>query len=225
MVDGSRFTQFLVQLEGVALNFAWAFGISYVAFKLIDTMNIGGGMRVEEKAEVSGLNVSEHQTQLGTGEVVNALRKLSEGRADLAHRLDETAGDESGELARYYNKVMNELIDGIAYGVKELSETTSELGDISTGLSNHAAGTTEQAAQAARETETVEANITEMEQSAHEVRECASVIHDSASQMNARVETARGKAEEIAAAVDFLVGPEGAYVTGQTLIVDGGLSL
>ena len=34
-----------------------------------------------------------------------------------------------------------------------------------------------------------------------------------------------GKAEEIAAAVDFLVGPEGAYVTGQTLIIDGGLSL
>jgi len=34
-----------------------------------------------------------------------------------------------------------------------------------------------------------------------------------------------GSAEEIAAAVDYLVGPEGAYVTGQTLIVDGGLSL
>jgi 3-oxoacyl-[acyl-carrier protein] reductase len=31
--------------------------------------------------------------------------------------------------------------------------------------------------------------------------------------------------EEIAAAVDFLVGPGGAYVTGQTLVVDGGLSL
>ena len=34
-----------------------------------------------------------------------------------------------------------------------------------------------------------------------------------------------GAAEEIAAAVDFLVGPDGAYVTGQTLIIDGGLSL
>jgi len=34
-----------------------------------------------------------------------------------------------------------------------------------------------------------------------------------------------GSAEEIAATVDFLVGPAGAYITGQTLLVDGGLSL
>jgi 3-oxoacyl-[acyl-carrier protein] reductase len=34
-----------------------------------------------------------------------------------------------------------------------------------------------------------------------------------------------GSPEDIAAAVDFLVGPGGAYVTGQTLVVDGGLSL
>ena len=32
-------------------------------------------------------------------------------------------------------------------------------------------------------------------------------------------------ADEIAHAVDYLVGPGGAYVTGQTLVVDGGLSL
>lgn len=34
-----------------------------------------------------------------------------------------------------------------------------------------------------------------------------------------------GAAQEIAAAVDFLVGPSGGYITGQTLIIDGGLSL
>ncbi len=34
-----------------------------------------------------------------------------------------------------------------------------------------------------------------------------------------------GAADEIAAAVDYLLGPGGAYVTGQTLVVDGGLSL
>ncbi len=34
-----------------------------------------------------------------------------------------------------------------------------------------------------------------------------------------------GTPEEIALAVDFLVGPGGDYVTGQTLVVDGGLSL
>jgi 3-oxoacyl-[acyl-carrier protein] reductase len=34
-----------------------------------------------------------------------------------------------------------------------------------------------------------------------------------------------GAPEEVALAVDYLVGPGGAYVTGQTLVVDGGLSL
>jgi 3-oxoacyl-[acyl-carrier protein] reductase len=34
-----------------------------------------------------------------------------------------------------------------------------------------------------------------------------------------------GIPEEIALAVDYLLGPGGAYVTGQTLVVDGGLSL
>ncbi len=34
-----------------------------------------------------------------------------------------------------------------------------------------------------------------------------------------------GTPDEIALAVDFLVGPGGAYITGQTLVVDGGLSI
>jgi 3-oxoacyl-[acyl-carrier protein] reductase len=34
-----------------------------------------------------------------------------------------------------------------------------------------------------------------------------------------------GQATEIASAVDFLVGPGGDYITGQTLVIDGGLSL
>lgn len=34
-----------------------------------------------------------------------------------------------------------------------------------------------------------------------------------------------GQAEEIAATVDFLLGPGGTYITGQTIVVDGGMSL
>ena len=34
-----------------------------------------------------------------------------------------------------------------------------------------------------------------------------------------------GGPEEIAAAVEYLAGPGGAYITGQTLVVDGGMSI
>jgi 3-oxoacyl-[acyl-carrier protein] reductase len=34
-----------------------------------------------------------------------------------------------------------------------------------------------------------------------------------------------GAADDIAAAVDYLAGPAGGYITGQTLVIDGGLSL
>ena len=34
-----------------------------------------------------------------------------------------------------------------------------------------------------------------------------------------------GAVDEIAAAVEFLAGPGGSYITGQTLVIDGGLSI
>lgn len=44
--------------------------------------------------------------------------------------------------------------------------------------------------------------------------------------MVAKIALAReGRPEDVAGAVRFLVGPAGAYVTGQVLLVDGGLSL
>jgi 3-oxoacyl-[acyl-carrier protein] reductase len=34
-----------------------------------------------------------------------------------------------------------------------------------------------------------------------------------------------GAADDVAQAVEYLAGPGGAYITGQVLVVDGGLSL
>lgn len=54
----------------------------------------------------------------------------------------------------------------------------------------------------------------------------ADIDEKAATELKAHIPLARiGEAEEIAAAVDFLTGPGGAYITGQTLVVDGGLSL
>jgi len=54
----------------------------------------------------------------------------------------------------------------------------------------------------------------------------ADIDEKASAELKAHIPLARiGEADEIAAAVDFLVGPGGAYITGQTLVVDGGLSL
>jgi 3-oxoacyl-[acyl-carrier protein] reductase len=54
----------------------------------------------------------------------------------------------------------------------------------------------------------------------------AGLDEQAARQLATAIPLARiGEPHEIAAAVDFLVGPGAAYITGQTVVVDGGLSL
>ncbi len=46
-----------VQLTGIGAAFAWAFGVSFVLFKVID---ITIGMRISEEEEMIGVDISEH---------------------------------------------------------------------------------------------------------------------------------------------------------------------
>lgn len=50
-------SQLLIQVAGVILTFIWAFGVSYILFKILDALV---GLRVSEKEEVQGLDISEH---------------------------------------------------------------------------------------------------------------------------------------------------------------------
>ena len=54
----------------------------------------------------------------------------------------------------------------------------------------------------------------------------AELDEKAAAELRTRIPLGRhGTPEEVAAVVDFLVGPGGAYITGQTIVVDGGLSI
>ena len=54
----------------------------------------------------------------------------------------------------------------------------------------------------------------------------AAIDEQAAAELKASIPLKRmGTPQEIADTVDFLVGPAGAYITGQVLVVDGGLSL
>lgn len=56
-INGSRTSQFLIQSFGVLINFLWAFGMSYIMFKLIDRFM---GLRVTPEEEEKGLNIVEY---------------------------------------------------------------------------------------------------------------------------------------------------------------------
>lgn len=103
---GDRTAQFLVQLEGVAINFAWCFGLGYAALKVV---NIWIPLRVEASAESIGMNEAEHGTRLGIGHVEDALDKLIAGKADLSMRLQVTPGDDAERVTRMFNALMDTI--------------------------------------------------------------------------------------------------------------------
>jgi Amt family ammonium transporter len=51
------YQQFLIQVVGAILSIVWAFGISFVIFKLLD---ITVGLRVSAEHEITGLDIVEH---------------------------------------------------------------------------------------------------------------------------------------------------------------------
>ena len=54
---GNRGLQILIQIFGIFINFIWAFGISFLMFKIIDRFI---GLRVTDEEEEKGLNISEY---------------------------------------------------------------------------------------------------------------------------------------------------------------------
>lgn len=131
LVAGSRMEQFLVQLQGVAVGFFWAFGLSYVIFKCVD---MAMGLRVTPEEEISGLNASEHGATLGTGALQEALYRITHLDKDLTQRLDDTGGDEAAELAQVINPFLDEihqLVAGLSDQAKSVAETSNSLEQLS----------------------------------------------------------------------------------------------
>lgn len=56
-IDGATMKIIMVQLTGIGAAFAWAFGIGFLMFKLID-MTVG--LRVTPEEEMEGLDIGEH---------------------------------------------------------------------------------------------------------------------------------------------------------------------
>ena len=131
LAAGSRWDQLLVQTMGVAVALVWALGLSLVMFKIIDMLI---GIRVSEEDELKGLNAAEHGASLGTGALQEALFKITHEHKDLSIRLDDSTGDEAGEIALVLNPFLDEMEDLVRdmnQQARQVASTSGELTDLS----------------------------------------------------------------------------------------------
>ena len=106
LAAGSRFAQIGVQMLGAGAAFVWAFGGVWIVLKLLSSVM---PLRVTAEQELAGLNTAEHGETLGTGRLQELLMELAVGDADLSARLEVDRGDEAGELADLFNRLMARL--------------------------------------------------------------------------------------------------------------------
>ncbi len=128
--------QFIIQVEGVLIAFVWAFGVTYVFCRILDSLI---GIRVSAEDEMEGLNVSEHRATLGTGLLQQRLKDVVEGTRDLTKRIDIEHGDESAEVAAYINQFigqMQELMHGIHEEAEKLGDHSGKMSEISSILAS-----------------------------------------------------------------------------------------
>lgn len=119
LATSSRFMQIIVQTGGVMVAFAWAFGTSFVLFKVLDNVL---GLRISIEDERKGLNAAEHGATLGSGRLQEELAAITANGFDLTKRLDTTGGDESAEIAEAVNPFLEEVHKLVRSIAKEASE-------------------------------------------------------------------------------------------------------
>ncbi|WP_156840398.1 ammonium transporter [Novosphingobium aquimarinum] len=102
---GSRLAQVLVQAEGSAINFVWAFGIGLALTLAIRPFVT---LRVTGEEEAVGLNAAEHGAKLGTDHLQAAVEFMLED-SPSSQRLKVEAGDDAEGLTLALNSLMDKL--------------------------------------------------------------------------------------------------------------------
>lgn len=202
LVGNSRWEQFLVQGEGVLIAFAWAFGLSFVFFKLIESFS--AGLRVSHEDEIAGLNQAEHGATLGTGLVTSHLLEIAKGDADLTARLPQEPGDEAGELATSFNALMDKLqvlVQGIVNNAPSLSHAAGSLMSVSHSMSDQSQSTAEFATEVADETDQVAESVRDMSSAVSSVGGSAQDVSHATDNMMQHIKQASEGSDSILKAI------------------------
>ena len=201
LVDGSRWSQFLVQAEGAFAAFAWGFGSAYV---LLHAIKLVMPLRVSPEHEILGLNSAEHGTTLGTGSLQVALAQLATGTMDLTQRLDETTGDEAAEVAHVFNRLMTRLqgmVDGLAANTRRLARSAAQLDGTARELDTRSRQALDHSGAAAAASETVSATLNAMSARAAQASDAAQQASAETASVSSQVSGVVGEIERLSQAI------------------------
>jgi len=114
LLAGSRMAQFTTQLTGVALVFAWSFGVTYAVMKTVDTLlkglpDGGNGLRVPEHHEREGLNQHEHDAPMGTGILQEVMAEVARDHGGALRQIELDYGDEAYETSVLFNRIIQNI--------------------------------------------------------------------------------------------------------------------
>lgn len=105
LAGNSRSEQLLIQLEGVLICAIWAFGLTYMALRILNRFY---PMRVDDEDERRGLNVSEHGSRTELIELLEAMEE-HQRQGNFNKEVPTEPFTEVGQIAEQYNKVIRAL--------------------------------------------------------------------------------------------------------------------
>ncbi|MDR0518090.1 MAG: methyl-accepting chemotaxis protein [Fibromonadaceae bacterium] len=136
--------------------------------------------------------------------VASILKDISEGEGDLTQNVPVISNDEVGQLASYFNKLMNTLrgpigntkrtVDTLAIASEELSSVSHQLSSISEKTTNRIIAVTERM-------DRMSVNINAMASAAEQGSVGATEVAGAAEQMSANMNTIAAAIEEMSASI------------------------
>jgi methyl-accepting chemotaxis protein len=136
--------------------------------------------------------------------VTNTIKDISEGEGDLTQSIKVRSKDEVGDLARYFNKLMEVLRKPIGETktvLEQLASSSKELSSVSNDLSASSEETVSTAASVASTAEEMSVNINAMAGGAEQASVNANEVAGAAEQMSANMNTIAAAIEEMSASI------------------------
>ena len=198
LATSSRFMQIMVQTGGVLVAFAWAFGTSFVLFKVLDNVF---GVRISTEDERKGLNAAEHGATLGSGRLQEELAAITANGFDLTKRLDTTGGDESAEIAEAVNPFLEEvhkLVCSIANEASEVDRSSKAMMKLSNAFKDSIVRVADTSERVNEKTSIVAGHADSMKGIADKLTEESSSVRNQTNQMAQQISGVSAAAVQLA---------------------------